>query len=56
MGRYTLPFAAAYTLNGQPFFDERVLSVVPDDPSLVPASFAAPSGSRFTSAASRVGS
>lgn len=39
-GRYTLPFAATCTLNGEPFFDERVLSVVPDDPSVGPASFA----------------
>ena len=39
VGDYVVPWAASYTLDGAPLFDERVLVFVPDDPSVTPESF-----------------
>jgi hypothetical protein len=36
------PFAGRYAFEGKPFFDERVISLVPNDPALDADSFVAP--------------
>jgi hypothetical protein len=41
-GRYTLPFAIDYTLDGRPFFEERIEELIPDDPALTAGAFAQP--------------
>jgi hypothetical protein len=41
-GGYVLPFAGRYLLDGAPLFDERTLSIVPNDPALSPKSFQTP--------------
>jgi hypothetical protein len=42
VGRYTLPHAIDYTLDGERFAEERVLEIVPDDPALVADAFRGP--------------
>jgi hypothetical protein len=42
VGGFVLPFAGRYTLDGRPLMDERVRQWIPNDPTLTPASFAAP--------------
>jgi len=44
---YLLPTVGDYTIEGEPFFRETVLRWVPNDPRLVPASFAAPPAPDF---------
>jgi hypothetical protein len=39
---FRLPYRGRYTLDAQPFFDEKVLRYVPNDPRLTAASFAGP--------------
>jgi hypothetical protein len=36
---FVVPFATRYSLNDEPFFDERVVRFVPNDPTLAAASF-----------------
>ena len=42
VGGYVFPFAGRYAFEGKPFFDERAISLVPNDPALDAESFAAP--------------
>lgn len=41
---YLLPYAIDYTLDGQPFAEERVRELVPDDPALAADAFRTPPG------------
>lgn len=44
---FLLPTTGEYTIDGQPFFRETVRRWLPNDPRLVPASFAAPPAASF---------
>jgi len=39
---YRLPYRGRYTLDAQPFFDEKVVRYLPNDPRLTPESFRGP--------------
>jgi hypothetical protein len=41
-GGYRLPYRGRYTLDARPFFDEKILRYVPNDPLLTASSFSGP--------------